>query len=321
MRPMYSTFLDALRTDGPRVGDSSDWFEIVAGYVAADNDFNGREDWRRGALDLAKELIGPNAPVAANIENAFVGQHPTKPPLFGQLMQRGLELFRADQFTEAEEVIRQALSIQPGNVHARWLLGTSLFLSGKNEDAIATIEQLVDQVGLGDSSTSRTTIVYALSCKSIACIRLKRLEGAAEGLEKMSKFVDPEAPENLRNIAALTYGRYGHALADSGRLEESIAALRRVTEYVRPDDSSEMRHTAALALNSSGDFLSRLENQAAAMRVWDQVTEVCSHRRSARTPPFGRLRTGRQTRRDVPSGRLSEIRRRTASRARSRWGN
>ena len=52
-----------------------------------------------------------------------------------------------------------------------------------------------------------------------------------------------------------------------------LEALRRVTEYVRPDDSSEMRNTAALALKSSGDFLSKLENQADAMRVWAQVTE------------------------------------------------
>ena len=273
MRTMYSTFLEALRTDGPRTGDSSDWLEIIAGYVAADSDFKGREGWRRGALDLAKELIGPNAPVAKNIENAFVDQHPTKPPLFGELMQRGLELFRADQFTEAEEVTREALAIQPDNVHARWLLGTSLFLSEKNEDAIATLEQLVDQIGLSGSSTSRTTIVYALSCKSVACVRLKRLEGVAEGLEKMSEFVDPEAPANLRNIAAWTYYHYGHALADSDRLEESIAALRRVPQFMRPDDSSEMRHAAALALKFSGDFLSKMGNQVDAMGVWAQVTE------------------------------------------------
>ena len=273
MRPMYSTFLEALRTDGPRTGDSSDWLEIIAGYVAADSDFKDRENWRRGALDVAKELIGPNAPVAKNIENVFVGQHPTKPSLFGELMQRGLELFRADQFTEAEEVFRRALASQPDNVHARWLFGTSLFLSEKNEHAIATLEQLVDQIGLGDSSTSRITIVYALSCKSVACVRLKRLEGAAESLEKMSEFVDAEAPENLRNIAALTYHQYGHALADSDRLEESIAALRRVTEYIRPDDTRKMRHTAAQALKSSGNLLSKLQNQADAMGVWARVME------------------------------------------------
>ena len=273
MRTMYSTFLEALRTDGPRTGDSSDWLEIMARYVATDPDYQGREDWLRRALEIANELIGPDAPVAERIEKAFFAQHPTKPPLFGELMQRGVELFRAEQFTEAEEVIREALVIRPDDLSARWLLGTSLFVSDKNEDAIVALEYLVDHIGSDGSSVPRAMIVYALSCISVACSRLKRLVGAAEGLEKMSEFVDPEAPEDLRNVAALAYRHYGHTLADSDRLEESIAALRRVTEYVRPDDSSEMRNTAALALKSSGDFLSKLENQADAMGVWAQVTE------------------------------------------------
>ena len=44
MRTMYSTFLEALRLGGPRTGDSSDWLEIMARYVAADPDYQGRED-------------------------------------------------------------------------------------------------------------------------------------------------------------------------------------------------------------------------------------------------------------------------------------
>ena len=143
---MYSTLLEALRTDEPRTGDSSDWLEIIAGYVAADSDFKGREDWRRGALDLAKELIGPNAPVAKNIENAFFDQHPTKSAQFGELMQRGDDHFQADQFTKAEEVFREALAIRPDNLRARWLLGTSLFVGEKNEDAIIALEHYMEQV-------------------------------------------------------------------------------------------------------------------------------------------------------------------------------
>ena len=273
MRTMYSTFLEALRTDEPRTGDSSDWLEIIAGYVAADNDFKGREDWRRGALDLAKALIGPNAPAAKNIENAFFDQHPTKSAQFGELMQRGDDHIHAGQFTKAEEVFREALAIRPDNLRAHWLLGKSLFFGGNNEDAIIALEHYMEQVDPGGSSESRTSIVLVLACKSIACSRLGRLEGAAEGLEQVSEYVDSEASAELRNVAALAYRHYGHALADSDRLEESIAALRRVTEYVRPDDSSEMRNTAALALKFSGNFLSKLENQADAMGVWAQVTE------------------------------------------------
>ena len=274
MRPMYPTFLEALRLGGPRTGDLSEWLEIMARYMAADSDFKGREDWRRGALDLARELIGPDAPVADKIENAFVAQHPPKPPLLGELMQRGDEHFQANQFTEAEEVFRDVLAIRPDNLRARWKLGMSLYSGGKNEDAIVALEHFLEQLSPTGSLASRTLIVFGLVFKSIACSRLGRFEAAAEDLEQVSGYVDPEAPaDDLRGFAAVAYKQYGHALADSGRFEESIAALRLATQYVRPDDSSEMRHTAAGALMTTGEILSKLENHSEAMGAWDQVTE------------------------------------------------
>ena len=272
MRSMYPTLLEALRTDGPRIGDSSDWLEIIAGYVAADSDFKGREDWRRGALDLAKELIGPNATVAKAIEDAFVDQHPMKPPLFGDLMQRGHELFQADQFSEAVEVFREALAIRPGNFLAQRMIGMSLFLGGQNEDAIVALAHSMKQVDPGDPSAP-TSIVLGLACKSIACTRLGRLEGAAEGWEKISEYVDPETSSELRGVVASMYGLYGLALANSDRLSESVATLRRVSDYVRPDDPREFRHVAAHALITKGNVLSELEHRAEAIGAWDQVTE------------------------------------------------
>ena len=273
MRPMYPTFLEALRLGGPRTGDSSDWIEIMARYVAADPDFQSREDWRRGALDLAKELIGPNAPVVERIENVFIAQHPPKSSLPGELMQRGDDHFQADQFTAAEEVFREALAIRPDDLRARWMLGMSLFLGGKNEDAVVALEHCMEQVDSGGSPASRTLIMLGLVGRSIACSRLGRLEDAAEGLEKISEYVDPEASVELRVLAASTYSSYGLGLAESGRLEESIAALCRVTEYVRPNDSIEIRHVAAAVLMAKGNILSELERQAEAIGAWDQVTE------------------------------------------------
>ena len=274
MRPMYPTFLEALRLGGPRTGDLSEWLEIVAGYVAADSDFKGRGDWRRGALDLARELIGPDAPVAEKIESAFFAQHPQKTPLLGELMQRGDDHFHADQFTEAEEVFREALAIRPDSLRARWKLGMSLYMGGKNEDAIVALKHFLEQLRPTGSAASRTLIVFGLVFKSIACSRLGRFEDAAEDLKRVSGYVNPEAPaDDLRGFAAVAYKQYGHALADSGRLEESITALRLAAQFVCLDDSSEMRHIAAGALMTKGEILSKLENHSEAMGAWDQVTE------------------------------------------------
>ena len=273
LRPMYPTFLETLRLGGPPTRDSSDWLEIMARYVAADPGYQGRDDWRRGALDLARELIGPDAPVAERIENAFVAQHPPKPPLLGELMQRGDDHLQAHRFAEAEEVFREVLAVRPDNLLACGKLGMSLLMDGKNEDAIAALEDFLEQLSPTDSLASRALIAGGLACKSIACSRLGRLEAAAKDLEQASGYLDQEAPEDdLRGIAAAAYNQYSRALADAGRLEESIAASRRVIEHVRPDDSSEMRHIAAQTLLTKGEVLSKLEQQADAIGAWDQAT-------------------------------------------------
>ena len=273
MRPMYPTFLETLRLGGPPTRDSSDWLEIMARYVAADPDYQGREDWRRGALDLARELIGPDAPVAERIENAFVAQHPPKPPLLGELMQRGDDHLQAHQFAEAEEVFREALAIQPDSLTACWKLGMSLLLGGRNEDAIVVFEQLLEKLNPNDSLESRDLAVFGLACQSIACSRLGRFEAAAKDLEQVSEYIDQEAPaDSLRAYFVVAYSHYGRALAGSDRLEESIVALRRVTEHVRPDDSNKMRQFAARALVTKGEVLSKLEQQADAIGAWDQAT-------------------------------------------------
>ena len=273
MRTMYPTFLEALRLGGPRTGDSSDWLEIMARYVATDPDYQGRQDWLRRALEIANELIGPDAPVAERIESTFAAQHLTNPPLLDELMQRGDDHFQADRFTEAEEVYREVLEIRPDNLRACWKLGMSLLLSGRNEDAVVALEHCMEQIDSGGPPESRTLNVLGLASRSIACSRLGRLEGAAEGLEKIFEYVDSEASADLRVLAASTYCLYGLKLADSGRLEESIAALRRVTEYVRTDDSIEIRRVAASVLMTKGKFLSELDRQAEAIGAWDQVIE------------------------------------------------
>ena len=54
--------------------------------VAANTDFQGREDWRRNALELARDLIGPNTPVAESIQRVFTAQYPTIQSNFDEWM-------------------------------------------------------------------------------------------------------------------------------------------------------------------------------------------------------------------------------------------
>ena len=273
LRPMYPTFLNALRLGGPPTGESSDWLEIMARYVAADPEYQGREHWLRRALEIANELIGPDAPVAERIESTLAAQHPANPPLLDELMQRGDDHFQAKQFIEAEEAYRKALAAQPDSLPACWSLGMSLLLGGRNEDAIVVLEQFLEQLSPHDPLESLSFIVAGLASRSIAYSHLGRLEAAAKDLEQVSEYIGPETPADVsRTHSAVAYSVYGDALVDSNRLEDSIAALRRVTEHVRPDDSSEMRRIAAHALLTKGEVLSRLGQPADAIGAWEQAT-------------------------------------------------
>lgn len=155
LRPMYPTLLEALRTDGPRIGDSSDWLEIVAGYVAADSDFKGREDWRRGALDLAKELIGPNATVAKTIEDALVGSfgraeavsrkatdiNPSDAESWRVLAEAVLGPGDDARLVEAEGYARRAACLAPENPIASRTLSEVLARLGKWAEALDWLER------------------------------------------------------------------------------------------------------------------------------------------------------------------------------------
>ena len=273
MRPMYPAFLEALRADGPRAGVSSDWLEILAGYVAADMDFPGRRDWQREALELANDLIGPDALVAQRIQKTFTVQCPTSQSNLGEWRQRGADLLKAEHFSAAEELYRKVIEIQPDNLIAQNLLGVTLSLRERYDDAITAFDRVLEHIPTDDSLRSRTLIVGALAGKSIACYQLKRGESAVVTSGRISEHVGPNDSAWLRRMAASACWINGSILADSNRPEEAIDTWHRVLEYVRPDDPVNSRHVAARVLKSTGDVLAKMEQQDRAIAAWQLVTE------------------------------------------------
>ena len=77
MRTVYPATLVALRGRGSHVGEPSQILSILASYVAKDEGFKGRADWFREALELANDMIGPNAPVIGEIHEAFASYGPS----------------------------------------------------------------------------------------------------------------------------------------------------------------------------------------------------------------------------------------------------
>ena len=273
MRMMYPAALAALRVDGSRTGEASDWLAILAGYVAGDMDFKGREDWRREALDLAKNIVGPNAPVVEKIQEAFAGQDRALLIRFAERMENIPALLKAGRAAEAEASLREATEALPDNLFAWLLLGVALGEDKRLEEAILAFDRVLEYVSQNDPPDRRAVAGGALACKGDTFFQLKRYEEAIASLSQVSEYIRPDDPAAFRNVAAWANELDGMALAELNRPEEAIAALQRVTEYVRPDDPVEPRQWAAKALNAQGDILAKLERSEEAITAWERATE------------------------------------------------
>ena len=273
MRPMYSAILETLRTNGPHAENLSDWLEVAAGYVASDQHFPGRDDWRSNAVELANSLLGPDAPVVEKIQEAFTSEPQSTQLQAGQLLTRSIALIAAQHLSDASEVFRQTADTQPESLFARLMLGVSLILSERFEDSNIELERFLNRFRPDGSPSSRILAGIASATRCSALFQLKRIDDAIEELARMTESIDPDAPGFLRSMAANVCGVIGASLVTSNRLEDAISTSYRMTGYVRPDDPAEMRGTVAGLLRVAGDWFWKTERSETAFSAWQRVAE------------------------------------------------
>ena len=271
MRVMYPAALAALRVDGSRTGEASDWLAILAGYVAGDMDFKGREDWRREALDLAKNTIGPNAPVIEKIQEAFTGQDRALLNRFVEWTENVAALIEAGRATEMEASLRKATEALPGNPLTWLMLGFVLDAEERFEDVITAFDHVTAQIGRDDPPELRSLAVPALASKVHAFSQLGQNKNALAAFEQLSEYVSLDDPVDLRRMTAKIFGPIIFNSLEQD--ETAISALQRASEYISPDDPPELRHSAAKALLAKGDVLAKLGRDKEATSAWERATE------------------------------------------------
>ena len=273
MRSMYPVILERLRTNSPHAGVLSDWLEVAAGYVASDQGFPGREDWRSKAIELANNLLGPNARVVEKIQEVFAGEPQSAQLQVGEWLMRGGTLIAARHLTDAIEVFRQAADVQPENLLARLMLGVSLILSERFEDSIIELERFRVQFRPDESAGSRVLVGIASGSRCYALSQLKRIDDAIDELARVTELIDADAPGHLRNMAAILCAVISTSLATSNRLEDAISISYRMTDYVHPDDPAEMRSTVVALLKVTGDWFWKIERSEEAFNAWQRAAE------------------------------------------------
>ena len=142
MRTMYPATLASLRNDGIGTQELSELLGVLAGHVARDTGFGGRDDWRNQAVAIVVERIGPDAPVMEEIVDAFSGQAHRK--RFQESILETGKLVGAGRFLEAEGLLQEFVEYEPHNAFAWLMLGSVLVQQDRYEAALVALERAAD---------------------------------------------------------------------------------------------------------------------------------------------------------------------------------
>lgn len=248
MRKMYPAALARLRTERASTEEVSEWLDVLVHHVARDLHYEGRDEWRRGAVDLALNRVGADSPVVGEIERAFA-------------------------LGDAEAICRKIIADRPEHAGAWVLLGIVLVQDERIEDGIAAFEHVLKDATPDDPPESRSMAAGILAYKGWALHKQDRHEEALASCQRAAKYVRPDDPLMLRYTAAVALRLSVAVLLESDRHKEAVAVLARAASYFRVDDPAALRHEAVRVLWAKGVALSHLEQHEESIAVWRQASE------------------------------------------------
>ena len=271
MRTIYPATLASLRNDGIGTQELSELLGVLAGHVARDTGFGGRDDWRNQAVAIVVERIGPDAPVMEEIVDAFSGQAHRK--RFQESILEAGKLVAAGRFLEAEGLLQKFVEYEPHNAFAWLMLGSVLVQQDRYEAALVALERAAD---CGRPDYVPELSAWARVLKGVALLGIDRDDEAIASFEQASQHDEsPEASSFGRLVAAFASMAAGMLLANSDRYEDAAAALQRSSQHIRPDDAANLRGIAAASLAKKGDLLANMDRDeeaiCARLRVDDFV--------------------------------------------------
>ena len=278
MRAMYPAALEVLSKQEFPSSEMSDWLGILAGYVARDEAFTGREDWRRNALNLINTAIGTEAPVFKEVERAFARQPPPEHRDFFAVLRHGVELLGLEHYTDAEAVYRDAVQVAPANALAWQGLGISLMFQERFEDCLDVFDRVVERVHPNDPTGLRHAAAAALASKLFVFARLERFESVSPVLEQISKYVNPDDDPQLRESVAQVLLPVGHILAIQDFREVALAAWELSMDSVRSDDPVNLRHAAVEALAARTRILLKLGRDEETVVATERLPNTCTRK-------------------------------------------
>ena len=257
MRTMYPAALTTLRTNGVEAGDVAEWLEVLARRVAADQEYVGRNDWRKQAVDIIAERLRPKSTLISEIEGVFAARRPDD-GVSEQWNTQADGLFQQGRFSEAERMVREALRNKPQDTISWVRLAAILIKDRRFEDAIESVESASSNVSTLDS-TDWSNLLIVL--KADALYMLNRSTEALSTLEKVTvNSVSDDMTELSRLAGGLASWMKGMLLIYLQQSDEAFPFLLHTLEYIRKDDHPMWRRVAVQAAEVALAVLKRNEH-------------------------------------------------------------
>ena len=256
MRTMYPAVLASLRTNGVGTGDVFEWLEVLARRVAADEEYVGRNDWRKQAVDIIAERFGPKSTLISEIEGVFAVRRPND-DLSEQWITQVDGLFQQGRFSEAERMVREALRNKPQDTISWVRLALILIKDRRFEDAIESVESASSNVSTLDSTDCSNLLIVL---KAEALYMLNRSTEALSTLDDVTvNSVSDDTTELSRLAGGFASWMKGVLLIYLQQSDEAIPFLLHTLEYIRKDDHPMARRVAVQAAEVALVVLERNE--------------------------------------------------------------
>lgn len=167
---------------------------------------------------------------------------------------------REGNFDAAIQLLQSVLAEEPENLHALRHLGVAFTESGKNREAISTIQFYLKM------DTGNAQAYEAIGC---AHLRLDEYKAAEEYLLQ-ARELEPENPTILRNLSVL--------YSQTARPEESLELLERSYEISPEDYLTQYALSSAYLFYGRKDEAKKILFDLLQSEVPEQIRKPCEER-------------------------------------------
>jgi predicted Zn-dependent protease len=149
-------------------------------------------------LGLARDGRWKEVPAKVNLVKSMGQVNKTNAPQSKQLADQGSELLNSEQFANAADAFDKAIQADPGNIQARFGLGTSLTRQGKVDAAITVlIDGLLVAPDAGSGWLTAAEVFSELGKTEAAASALKLAYYFASNRDNARKFI--EDPSRIKS--------------------------------------------------------------------------------------------------------------------------